>query len=154
MRYKILQGFRIHVFTIRFGLTILFLLHTLWLSVTESGDDLLEVLFLLLFGVGLALAWFVRTLEATVNPPRRHLLTALGIELIATFAFLAFTFSEIPFLMAFPFSRPALERFAQETGLPQTPQQKYSGGHRQIGLLRVLAVRCDREGNLGAFTAI
>ena len=148
MKHKILQGFRTHVFTVRFGLTVTLLQYLLWLRMTDRGDNLLEALFLMFFGIGLALAWFVRTLEATVKPPRRHLLPALGVELIATGVFLVFAQSEVPFLMAFPLSRPALERFVQEPGLPQTPQQKYNGAHRQVGLLRVIGVRRDKEGNI------
>jgi len=144
-------SFRRHVLTVRFVLTALFLLYLLWLNATDRGDDLLEVLALLALGLGLALAWAVQTLLACLKPQRRYQLRPLCIELAATGAFLAFCFSGLPFRLAFPLSRPALERFVNETPWPER-SGKAQAVRRQVGLLRVLAIRREPEGNLALLT--
>jgi hypothetical protein len=120
----------------RVWVTVLYLLYLLWLRATDRWDDLLEVLLLLALGGGLVLAWFVVALRAWLQPERRAALRALVFEGVAAVAFLAFCVSPLPFQLAFPLSRPALERFVQ--------QPEPSGG-RQVGLLRVLAVRRQRS---------
>jgi hypothetical protein len=137
--------------TVRSALTALFLLYVLWLNATDRGDDFLTAFALLAVGLGLALAWAIQVLLALFKPQHRYRLCPLGIELAATGAFLAFCFSGLPFRLAFPLSRPALERFVKDTTWPSTPGQMQSTG-RPVGLLRVLAIRREPEGNLALIT--
>lgn len=136
MANKSIARFPQHLRSPRVWVTALLLLYLLWLRATDRGDDLLELLLLMALGGGLALAWFVVALRAWLQPERRAALRALVLEGAAAIVFLAFCLSPLPFQLAFPLSRPALERFVQ--------QPEPSGG-RQVGLLRVLAVRRQRS---------
>ncbi|MES2465082.1 MAG: hypothetical protein V4671_31335 [Armatimonadota bacterium] len=147
MKNKVLQNLRTHFFTVRFALTVTFLQYLFWVRMTDRGDDLLEILAFMVVGLGLALAWVVQTLRAFIKPPRRHLLPLLGIELAATFIFLSIVSSGLPFQMGFWLSRPALDRFASETPLPQQSNETRRIG-RQAGLIRVLAIRRDEADNI------
>jgi hypothetical protein len=124
--------FKHHLRLPRVLVTLLYLLYLLWLRATDRGDGLLEMLLLLALGGGLALAWFVVALRAWLSQKQWAVLRAFVLEGVVAVAFLAFCLSPLPFQLAFPLSRPALERFVQE------PQP---AGPRQVGLLRVLAVR-------------
>lgn len=132
-------------------LTIAVWLYLFWEKITDGGDDLFEVLILAVLVIGLVLSWLIQLILAWCKPNRRYRRVPLLAESGVAIVLLMFLTSGLPFELAFPLSRPALERFVQTTPWSQNDTELFSSrtsGPKYVGILRVLSVRRRKDGHL------
>jgi hypothetical protein len=137
---------RQHLLSTRVLLTLVFHLFCIGLAATGESVDIGWGLLCFLLGVGFVGAWaIVLAVAKTKEHPRRRLQFLAGEPLVALLV--VFCSPTIAFPLAFPFSRPALDRALKTEEIPlgrdeRRPVQK------RIGLIYVTAIYRDRSGDV------